>query len=381
MRKVVFLLEYSYQFRIYPTAEQAGILNKTFGCCRFVFNHYLDKRRIIYKETGQFFAFNQCCKDLTSLKREYPWLAEVDSTALQAVLRDLDNAYQNFFRERKKGNTKQGYPKFKSKKRDISSYKAKNNKGTVSIIGGTIRLPKIGYVKCKVSKKVEGQILSATVRKNPSGKYFVSICCKDVNIQPLPVTGAVTGVDLGIKDLAITSDGVKFDNPHTYAKNQKKLARLQRQLSRKTKGSKNCEKARIKVARLHERIANQGADTIHKMTTQLIREYDVICIEDLSVKNMARNHKLAKQIMDASWGEVRRQLTYKSDWYKKELIVIDRFFPSSQTCGVCGLRNTEVKDLSVRYWTCPQCGAAHDRDINAAKNILAEGLRQVELLA
>lgn len=368
-------MEYSYKFRLYPNAAQENLIQRTFGCCRFVYNRFLTMRIDSYKERGETMNYYVCANALTPMKKQLEWLREVDATALQSSLRDIDTAFQNFFRGLKNGQ-RVGFPKFKSKRDRHRSYKAKRVGMNIRLIDDKhIQLPKLGVVRCAVSKKVAGRILSATISQAPSGKYFVSICCTYVEIAPLPKTGAVVGVDLGIKALATTSNGDSYaNNKHLYAQD-KKLRRLARQISHKQNGSNNREKARVRLARLHERIANQRRDDIQKATTDLIRKYDVICIENLKTKGMMQNHHLARSVADASFFEFRRELEYKAAWYGKTVSVIDTFYPSSQLCSACGYRNTDTKNLGVRKWTCPVCGKHHDRDVNAAINILNECLR------
>lgn len=359
----------AYKYRLYPNKEQQEIFAKTFGCVRFIYNRMLSDKIKYYEETKQ-----KLNNTPAQYKKEFEWLKEVDSLALANAQMNLQTAYNNFFR-----SPKNGFPKFKSKKKNRNSYTTNNQKGTVRFIDGKLRLPKVGLVKIRQHRKIKesGVIKSATISQTPSGKYYVSILVEQENEKYLSKTNKNVGIDLGIKDFAITSDNQKISNPKYLAKSEKKIVKLQRQLSRKSKGSNNRNKARIKLARAWEKITNQRTDFLQELSTELIRNYDVICLEDLNVSGMVKNHNLAKAISDCSWSEFVRMLQYKAEWYGRIISKIDRFYPSSQTCNCCGCVNPITKDLSVREWTCPKCGVTHDRDVNAAKNILKQGLLAV----
>lgn len=361
----------AYKYRLYPNKEQKILIQKTFGCCRFVYNQCLNLKINKYKNESVSMSkidLNNYCN--RQLKKEYEWLREVDKWSLTNSIYNMDSAYQKFFKEHT------GYPKFKSKRDNKKSYKTNfaNNNIEVSFDNNKIKLPKLKWVKAKIHREFTGKIKSATISQVPSGKYFVSILIETEHIS-LEHTNNSIGIDLGIKDLLITSDGEKFDNLKLTKKYEKKLAKEQRKLFHKEKGSKNYQKQRIKLAKVYEKIKNTRIDYLHKISYKLISENQVIVSEDLAISNMVKNHNLSKSILDCGWYELTRQISYKSDWNGRTYIKIGRFTKSSQPCNVCGYINKDTKNLSVRQWRCSKCGTVHDRDINAAINILNEGLR------
>lgn len=369
----------AYKFRIYPNQEQEMLISKTIGCCRFVYNHFLTLWNEAYSKTGKGLTYNSCSAMLPQMKKNEAtnWLKEIDSIAIQSSVKNLANSFSRFF---KKQNKK---PQFKSKNNPVQSYTTKNVNNSITIIGNSIKLPKLGLVKFAKSREPKGRILNATVRKNASGTFYISVLCEE-EIMELPKVNSAVGIDLGITDFAILSDGQKIDNNRFTTKAEKKLKCEQRKLSKrallaKKNGinlieSKNYQKQKRKVAKLHEKVMNQRTDFLNKLSTEIIKNHDRICIENLHTKGMLRNHKLAKNISDVSWSSFINKLRYKADWYGREIIQVDPWFPSSQICSECGHKDGK-KSLEIRDWTCSICHTQHDRDLNASINILAEGLR------
>jgi putative transposase len=355
----------AFKYRIYPTSEQSVLLAKSFGCTRWFYNYALNLTSETYKQTGKGLSRNEIIKLLPSLKKEYEWLSEAPSQVLQQAALNLSSAFLNFFEGRAK------YPNFKKKQNRQSIRFPQGCK----LKDDTLKLPKIGDVHCKVSRQPEGTLKSVTVSVNPSGEYLAA-CLYD-NGKDLPeksTEGKAIGIDVGLTHYAVTSDGTKHGNPKYYRKYEKKLAKRQKQLSHKLKGSGNRNKARVKVAKVHAKIVRCREDFLHKLSRKLVDENQVIVVESLAVRNMVKNHKLAKSISDAGWGQFCTMLNYKAQWAGKTYVEVDRFYPSSKTCNNC-LNRVDSLSLDVRSWQCPKCGENHDRDINAAKNIRDEGLR------
>ena len=356
----------SFKFRIYPNKEQEILLSKHFGACRFVFNHYLNKRKETYLEDKKSLNYYDNANDLTQLKKDenYIWLKEINSQSLQSGLRNLDTSYMRFFRKQS------NFPRFKSKY-DRQSFKIPQN---VLIINNKLTIPKFKEgIKINLHREIEGKIILATISKSTTGNHYVSLTC-EVQHKPYEKTNSKVGIDTGIKDLAILSDGTTYENIKILKNNLKKLKFEQRKLSKKVKGSSMRDKQRKKLAIIHEKITNVRKDYLHKVSTEIVKNHDIISVEDLAVKNIMKNHKLAQVMSDVSLGTFYSMLEYKCFWNDKQFVKIDRFFPSSKMCSKCSWINQDLT-LKIREWECPSCGEKHDRDLNASKNILKQGLK------
>ena len=386
----------AFKFRCFPNKAQQTLIRKTFGCSRLIFNQLLAEQKekerywtIVNEmvQSGQlpqnnwvsgFFNKVENINKLPQMKKEFSFLKEVDSIALQSAVENLADSYDRFYKKQ----TKQ--PKFKSKKNPVQSYTTKCVNNNIRIEGNTIRLPKLGTVRFAKSREVSGVIKRVVIRQNAAGKFFVSVLT-EAEVKPLPKTGRAVGIDMGLEHFLTTSDGVHIANPRHFAELERKLQKAQRILSRRIKfalakriplrEAKNVQKQRVVVAKIHEKIQNKRMDFLQKLSTDLIKNHDIVCIESLSVKELLQHKKYAKSISDASWSKFFEMLRYKAIWYGKNVVPVGAYFPSSQRCSTCGTKNSEVKNTSIRQWTCEKCYSTHDRDHNAAKNIVAEGLR------
>lgn len=357
------MIKKRYNFRIYPNKKQKELLQINFDCCRFIHNKMLEDKIKSYEENGK--MMNVTPK---MYKDKYPFLKQADSLALGNVWKDLNNAYKNYFQK------KSGHPKFKNKNCKFFKYTTYNRNNVIRIEGKRIRLPKVGLVRMVQHREFEGRIISATVILNSSGTYYISLLI-EMEHKELEHTNNCIGIDLGLRDLCVTSNGKIYENPKTFMKYEKKITKLNRELARKEKGSSNYEKKRKQLAKCYEKVRNTRIDYLHKISHELIEQNEVIVSEKLAVEEMVHNNEFTKSILDASWGKLLRFIDYKAQWNCRTYIQVERYYPSSQICNRCEFKNPILKNLRVRKWTCPVCGTKHERDINAAINILNRGLK------